>query len=151
MAIFGRFATAGARGILRVSTNLLFAALVAGSLGISPTLAQQCVTTGNDVTCTNSGTIPGFTNVTVNGNATSTNSGSVGSNMTTVTVNGNATTTNSGSVATGGVTNITTNGNAAVINQGFIVGGVTDITNNGIATLTNFAGSRIAAQPVGVD
>jgi hypothetical protein len=79
MAILGRFAAAGARSTLHPSTVLIFAALVAGSLagGISPTLAQ-CVTSGNDITCTNSGSVPSILATTINGNATTTNSGSVG-------------------------------------------------------------------------
>jgi outer membrane autotransporter protein len=159
MAILGRFATAGARSTLLPSTVLIFAALVAGSLagGISPALAQ-CVTSGNDITCTNSGSVPSILASTINGNATTTNSGSVGAGgILTSTINGSATTTNSGSVAssiltstingnasttnTGSVassfTTLTINGNASTTNSGSVASGITTLTINGNATTTN--------------
>jgi uncharacterized protein with beta-barrel porin domain len=138
MAIFSRFAATGARSTLHLSTILIFAALVAGSLagGISPTLAQ-CVTSGNDITCTNSGSLPGILASTINGNATTTNSGSVGlGGILTSTINGNATTTNSGSVASSILTS-TINGNASTTNSGSVASGILTSTINGNATTTN--------------
>jgi uncharacterized protein with beta-barrel porin domain len=169
MAKFGRFAAAGSRGALHPSTVLIFAALVAGGLacGISPTFAQQCVTSGNDITCSNSGSIPGsiltttitgnvatinsgsvggsITTSTITGNATTTNSGSVGSNIATVTITGNATTTNSGSVGSN-IATITTIGDATTTNSGSVGTNIATITTNGNATTTNSGsvGSNIA-------
>jgi outer membrane autotransporter protein len=139
---------------------------------ISPALAQQCVTSGNDVTCTNTVAQPSgsyvafagngnatFTNsgsidhnsvveafVGGNGNATFTNSGSIGNQSIVeafVGGNGNATFTNSGSIGSTAQVFVGGTGTANLTNFGTLAGGVTVFTSNGTAILTNYAGSRI--------
>jgi uncharacterized protein with beta-barrel porin domain len=74
--------------------------------------------------------------VTVTGNATTTNSGSVGIQLATVTTTGNATTSNSGSVA-GLLVTSTHTGNATTTNSGAVGGQMFTGTTTGNATTTN--------------
>jgi outer membrane autotransporter protein len=116
---------------------------------IAPALAQ-CVTSGNDVTCTNTGTQPdnAFNQaIATNGNATVTNSGSMGNNGSNFAFafgagNGNATVTNSGSMGNNGSNQASTfgNGNAATTNSGSMGNNGSNQTfanGSGNATTTN--------------
>jgi uncharacterized protein with beta-barrel porin domain len=132
----------------------LLALLLVCADSLSPVLAQ-CVTSGNDVTCTNTGNFPGilFANVTgVNGNATVTNSGSVGGSAIAEVVffgNGNATVTNSGSIAGIAFAEVfLANGNATVTNSGSIAGvAFADVIDgSGNATVTNSGSIAGAAE-----
>jgi outer membrane autotransporter protein len=151
MAIFGRFAATGARGTLHLSTILIFAALVAGSLagGISPTFAQ-CVITANDATCTNSGNIPGNLNAFLPGpgTANATNSGSVGGSAEAfVNGAGTATFTNSGSVVGPTEAFVGGAGTATFTNSGSLGGPAEVFVNgNGTATFTNSGSVVLSAE-----
>ncbi len=150
MPIFHRmYFNAHARASLAA---LLALPLLCGVLPISRALAQ-CVTSGNDITCTNSGSVPSIMATTTNGNATTFNSGSVANSIQTSTIDGNATTTNSGSVGAAGILSSTITGNATTSNSGSVgAGGILSSTINGDATTTNsgsVAGNILSATITG--
>jgi uncharacterized protein with beta-barrel porin domain len=146
MSIFHRPSSVACARIALVPL-LALASVCSGLLWpISPALAQ-CVASGNDVTCTNTGALPGGginQAVASNGNATFANSGSIGSgsiNGAIVNGNGNATLTNSGSLGNGSINQAIANGNgnATLTNSGSIGNGSISeaIASNGNASFTN--------------
>jgi hypothetical protein len=120
-------------------------ALIALGQPMSPAAAQVvCTTTGNDKTCTNSGTNAGGINAAaINGNATADNSGTNSGGMLAQANNGNATATNSGTNSSGMFAQAF-NGNATATNSGTNSGGMAAQAFNGNATATN-SGSNTGA------
>jgi len=135
---------------LHVAVVCVFAS-IANLLPLASAHAQTCTTSGNDVTCTNTGTAGNNTvvNAVANngGNATITNSGTVGAFSSLQTFangasgNGNASITNSGTIGPQGVVEsfANGNGNASITNTGSVgAQGIiqTFANGNGNATIT---------------